>query len=246
MMSVNRIKNRISRTFSKNFNQFVLKHFGLLAAPLKDQINIKNAIEHFVNVHEVSTIFDIGSFDGCWTRDIGKRFFPNAEFYLFEANQRHFPYEPSLAKRSFNILLSDSRSERDFFSIGGTGDSMYQENSKWYESVKPEKVSTETVDNLILFSELPTPDFVKIDVQGAELDVINGMKGHLPRVRYLLIETNLHNYNSGAPSACAIITRLGEFSFVPRTFTELHTIDGILSQVDILFENINLGRDEYL
>ena len=75
MMFVNRIKNYTSRTFSKCFNQFVLKHFGLVAAPLNYQINIENAIQHFVNVHEVSTIFDIGSFDGCWTRDIGKRFF---------------------------------------------------------------------------------------------------------------------------------------------------------------------------
>jgi FkbM family methyltransferase len=238
-MNLTGFKNLISRSFAYRLNEFLAKR-GLIAIPLNQRINISNVIESFVEIGSVKVVYDVGSYDGSWAKSIAKTHFPNAKLYLFEANNRHFPYESGLADGSFNFLLSNDVSPKDYFAIGGTGDSIYRENTQYYHSVEPRKMISETMDNLVSKYNLPLPDFVKIDVQGSELDVLKGMAKILSGVRYLIIETNLQNYNSGAPSASSVIDFLKDEGFIAKAISEVHKVDEAISQIDFLFVNTRL------
>lgn len=234
-------KNVFSRQLSYTLSR-ISQNFGLITVPIDQGMNLESTIRFHVKTELVQTVFDIGSHNGSWTKDVAKKYFPNSRVFLFEANSAHFPYTSDLADASFNVLLSDEEGVRTFYSIAGTGDSMYKENSSFYQNVKPREMPTSTIDNLILQNNLPVPSFVKIDVQGAELDVIRGMKNIIFQVRYLLVELNLLDYNLGAPSACEVIAYLKELNFVPRAIPEIHIIEGVLSQVDVFFENVAIGK----
>lgn len=238
---VRNTKNVFSRQVSYTLSR-ILQKTGLIAVPIDQGLNLESTIKSYVKTELVQTVFDIGSFDGSWTINIGKKYFPNSRFFLFEANSAHFPYTSDLVDDSFNVLLSNEVGIRTFYSINGTGDSIYKEKSRFYQNVKPQEIPTNTIDNLILQNNLPVPSFVKIDVQGAELDVIRGMKNIIFQVRYLLVELNLLDYNLGAPSACEVIAHLEELNFVPRAIPEIHVIEGILSQIDVFFENVAIGK----
>ena len=109
----------------------MLQKTGLIAIPLDQGINLESTIKYYVKPELVQTIFDIGAHNGSWAKNIGK-YFPNARIYLFEANSAHFPHNPDIADGSFNVLLSNEIGVKGFYSIGGTGDSIYQENSSFY------------------------------------------------------------------------------------------------------------------
>ena len=235
------LRNLLSRWLSSFLNR-ILEKTGSIATPLDQGINLDSTIKFHVKPELVQTVFDIGSHNGSWTKNIAKKYFPNSKFFLFEANSVHFPYTSDLADASFNVLLSNEVGVRTFYSIAGTGDSIYKENSRFYQNVEPKEIPTNTIDNLILQNNLPVPSFVKIDVQGAELDVIRGMKNIIFQVRYLLVELNLLDYNLGAPSACEVIAYLKELNFVPRAIPEIHIIEGVLSQIDVFFENIGTSN----
>lgn len=237
--TLQKIKGSVSRLLSR-FLSPILKKTGLIALPISYGAELHSALEYFVDSRLVKVVYDVGSYNGTWAREVARKHFPRAEIYLFEANGIHFPYPSGLANGTFNILLSDKEGQRPFFSIGGTGDSIYRENSRFYEQVVPSEKKTQTLAGVITQKGLPKPDFLKIDVQGSELDILRGMNGILLHVRFILVELNLLDYNLGAPSASDVISFLSVMGFTPKSIPEMHHIDGILSQIDILFENKSL------
>lgn len=46
----------------------------------------------------------------------------------------------------------------------------------------------------------------------------------------------------GAPSASDVISHLKALNFFPRAIPEVHVIEGILSQIDVFFENVGIGN----
>ncbi len=68
-----------------------------------------------------------------------------------------------------------------------------------------ETVRTVALDDLVASGEAPPPDVVKIDVEGAELDVLAGMRGLLAGCRPVVI-CEMHGKN---PEFCAQMERAG-------------------------------------
>jgi hypothetical protein len=83
-------------------------------------------------------------------------------------------------------------------------------------------------------------DFVKIDTQGAELDVLIGGEAVLRQADYILVEVSLVEFNVGAPPAEAVFAMLTRMGFRQATVTEFHRLQGVndggLLQMDFLFE----------
>lgn len=52
------------------------------------------------------------------------------------------------------------------------------------------EVALVSIADLAAQKKLPPPDFLKIDVEGAELEVLEGMGEQAPRIRRLLVETH--------------------------------------------------------
>jgi hypothetical protein len=94
----------------------------------------------------------------------------------------------------------------------------------------------QTLDQLL--SELKTTGdyFLKLDVQGAELDVLTGATEALRNSSVVLVEASLLNYNAGAPLIAEVMHYFAEHDFVLFDICELRRMKmGVLVQVDLLF-----------
>ena len=89
-----------------------------------------------------------------------------------------------------------------------------------------------TVDDLL---SKRTYDLVKIDVQGAELDVLKGAKRTVQQAEVLQLELSTTEYNSGAPLAMEVMQAVHQLGFRFYEVVELHHSNGVLIQIDILF-----------
>ena len=94
---------------------------------------------------------------------------------------------------------------------------------------------TSSLDELVKKEKIPSPDFVKIDTQGSELDILKGSKESISQCSLIYLECPIVEYNLNAPSLKEYIDHLNSINFVPYDICEIHKIDNILIQIDILF-----------
>ena len=174
------------------------------------------------------TILDIGAYKGTWTRDT-RRYFPNAHYTLIEPNL-HNEIEH---ENTYHVILSSNESEVEWFSNGTTGDSIFQEQTIHYKDIQPVIRKTTTLDSL--FPNISF-DFIKIDCQGAELEILKGGKHLIESTEVLLLECPFAGcYNKNSPTFLEYISYLDSIGFLPLNITEQHYANNILIQIDILF-----------
>jgi len=192
-------------------------------------------IEKLLSKLEVSVVYDIGAHKGDWCREFqevcGERF----EMFLFEPNPTLLKHLSSLRHKVFNVALSDTVREVSFFMSSRSGDSYYLEDTGRYRGASPTKVMTETIDNIVSENKISIPDFIKIDTQGSEIDILRGAKNSLGSCKLLLIEIPLVPYNIGAPVTADYFSYLEQLDFLPIEIGEIHRGYGLQLQVDILF-----------
>lgn len=85
--------------------------------------------------------------------------------------------------------------------------------------------------------DLGRSDFIKIDVQGYELEVLKGSEQTLALAELVLIELSFIEVNAGAPLLDEALTFMRRAGFVAYDVLEIHRrpLDGAMNQIDILF-----------
>lgn len=185
----------------------------------------------------ISNILDIGAAHGHFSHFF-QRIFPYVEVTAIECNTRDRHY---LDRTPWNVKYACLGSElctKTFFvnpadQIGG-GSSFYRENTGHFEDPIEEKKDIVTLDSL----KLGQHDFIKIDVQGAELDVLKGGIETIKQARFLLLELSFVDYNHDSPLIDDILayTRTLGFRMID-TFGPQdggHVWNGQKVQVDVL------------
>jgi FkbM family methyltransferase len=188
---------------------------------------------------EPKRILDIGAHRGDFTR-LCRNQFPSAYFYLIEAEQFH---EYMLKNENYKIaFLSDVSEEKVFykskFMEGNTGDSFYRENTHYYrdDAVIQETVQTTTLDEI--FTNGETFDFIKIDTQGSELDILRGGTNTIRNATAFLLEVSVFEYNLGGPKKEDVVKFMSDLGFTKQVVISeiFHPfINQQLIQQDILF-----------
>jgi hypothetical protein len=90
-----------------------------------------------------------------------------------------------------------------------------------------------------------TFDFIKIDCQGTELDILKGGKALVDRATVLLLECPFAGqYNEGCPSFCEYIQYMDSNGFAPFDISEIHMIGNVMGQIDILFVRKGVYTDQ--
>ena len=84
---------------------------------------------------------------------------------------------------------------------------------------------------------LKLPNFIKIDTQGSEIDILKGSKNTLKNCNLIYLETPIIEYNLNSPNLNECVNYLKSISFVPLDICEVHYMDKVLIQVDILYIN---------
>jgi FkbM family methyltransferase len=187
-----------------------------------------------------AVIYDIGAYRGGWAR-IAAEVFPGAQFVLFEANADHTDELARSGHRHIITALGRDDGVRPFHlprSGDVTGASLYVEKTAHYgaANLQVREVAIARLDTVVKRDKLPPPDLIKIDVQGAELDVLAGAPDTLRRASVLIVEVSLVDYNTGAPLIADVMAAIDREGFKCVDLCEVHrTPADFVLQLDLLF-----------
>ena len=155
-------------------------------------------------------VLDIGAAEGDWSDHV-KKFNPDAKFTLIEPNKLHNERLRSLGK-VHNVYLSDKVTEKDFYvsqdPFQQTGNGFYKEKSN--VPFNKTTVKTELLETIVGDEEF---DLIKLDVQGAEVEVIKGGMLTFQKAKWLQVEVPVFEYNIGSPSIYNLLGNLKAILF---------------------------------
>ena len=195
-----------------------------------------------INYSKPKRFLDIGAHTGDFSKAI-TQLAPECQIVMVEANPNFEQYLQKLSHGYEMIALSNKQGKAELFvekvNVLGTGASLYKENTDWYAEGKFEKVEveTDTLDNRKYFAD-EIIDLVKLDVQGAELDILSSGRSTIMRSKYVLIEVSTVEYNLKAPLMDEIVTVMRSFGFYIEDILDyLKPTKNQITQMDLLFKN---------
>lgn len=208
-------------------------------------MSLKNFLVNLSKTNiDLSVIYDIGACIGTWSEDISS-ILPNSKFICFEANNNYIPHIKNKGFQCYEVALSNpGRKSIDFFNGNNTGDSYYKETTEWYKNQDSITINCKTLDNMVEQHNLPYPNFIKIDTQGSELDILSGAS-FLNRVDLVYTECPIICYNKGAPTIQEYIDFFKRRNFIPIDIFQIHRAEETLLQIDIMFMQKS-AKEKYL
>ncbi len=191
-------------------------------------------------------ILDVGAHEGHFSRG-AREIFRGAHILMIEALHEKDQLLTNVSNEIGNAehlitLLGDRDSEHiPFFVVDTqvrpdlikTGSSKFKENANFPMEARPLK--QRRLENVLVGYSFPF-QLLKLDVQGAELEVLKGLGYHLSTVEIILIEMSLVNYNEGAPLLDVVLAELAEIGFILYDIVGEHRYTtGQLLQIDGIF-----------
>lgn len=189
-----------------------------------------------------TSVLDVGAAYGTFTQTCAK-FFPNAHYLLVEPLQEYQPFLKAVTDDVLNVMYASvavGKQEGDVpFHVhkDWVGSSVYRETEGKHVDGKDRTVPLKTLDTLCHEYGLSGPYFIKVDVQGAELEVMAGAQQVLSQTEVVILETSLFQFFVGGPQFYDIVSIMKTCRFVAYDVFGLQyrLLDGALSQVDLLF-----------
>lgn len=201
------------------------------------------------------TIVDGGAWHGDWNRMI-KGIFPGSRVLSIEANAECAPYLNALEYEIALLGDKDGKSVPYYATNCGadTGNSIFLEQTVYFSEnfLSVRELPMTTLDTLCQSRGIHAVDFLKLDVQGAELIVLDGARDLLKTAEFVLLEVSILQYNAGAPLMADVTQYMDEAGFQMFDILETHFYSQYLNQIDILFVKKgsryipNLSRDASL
>lgn len=190
------------------------------------------------------TVIDVGAASGNWSAEC-HGVFPGARYLLVEPLEEFAgllrgrvrslgplgsgAFIPAVAsgedgERAFNV-------HEDLF-----GSSLLREAESGVDGVE-RTVRSVTVDTLVREAGAPGPYLLKVDVQGAELDVLAGATVTLESAALVVLEVSFFNFHAGGPQFHDVVSHMKQAGFVVYDLFGLayRPLDGALAQADVVF-----------
>lgn len=180
-------------------------------------------------------VIDGGAYEGNWTQDL-LEVFPNTRVLMLEAQAAKLPHLKKIIEQNYNVqfhqgVLSAQEGKRVIFKEN--------ETASHVEGVVEGGeggVSSETLDGIIIRRGLGFPDFIKLDVQGYELEVLKGAAESMVHAEFCLLEVSLLNIGN-EPLVIEVINYMDQRGFQSYDICQLmrRPYDQALYQIDLLF-----------
>lgn len=203
----------------------------------------RNFTEFFAHLSHIDyrfkTVIDVGVGNGTETLYRGTA---GAKYFLIEAVPDTKGVVKAISQRLnatlFNVAAGKQSGTVEFYQHADVTGSSLLKQLESNERLNGELISVpmEPLDALIP-NDIAQPALLKIDTQGAELDVLEGAKNSLANIDMIILEVSFHQFREGAPEVSDVVCYMREIGFVPYEILEGHyrSLDNALAQVDIVF-----------
>lgn len=206
---------------------------------IKDDLGVPSLRWSLKNLKQMGynpqVVYDIGAYEGLWAQDF-LSVFPETTIILFEGQEKKRPILERLAKDNHNIhyeiaLLGAIEKPVHF---------VEQETGSCIDLSAQDKQPNKTLqclDNIINENNYPLPDFLKLDVQGFELEVLKGGRSALANAMFCLLEVSLLDLGGNGPLMLDVMNYMDDHSFQPYDISQFmrRPFDKALHQIDLLF-----------
>lgn len=182
----------------------------------------RNFLSQLSNTVKPKIIYDIGACVLHWTR-VAKNVWPDSEIIAFEAmDEPSVIYEEMHMKYHCGPLGDIDGKQIEFFENleHPGGNSYYRENidvnpeaHDYFPDSSAKTKILSRLDTIVRKKNFPRPNLIKMDVQGAELDILKGCGDLLDTCDHLILELPNVEYNTGAPEKEKVIEWLQEKGF---------------------------------
>lgn len=183
---------------------FVKSHLLTLSQQDQTPSAHKAYLIHLYNSgFQPKVIYDIGACVLHWTK-FAKTLWPNASYVIFDAfDKAEFLYTDY--QYHLGVLGNEDFKEVKFYQndLLPTGNSYYREigceNGRYFPIDDFKWRTMRTLDSIVQSRNFPLPDLIKIDVQGAERDIVQGGARTIKHAKHLIVEMQHSDYNQDAP-----------------------------------------------
>lgn len=192
-----------------------------------------------------SAVLDIGAYEGYWTLDL-LEVFPTAKVLMVEAQKNKSPFLEKIKIQYPNTdyaisLLSSRDGDQKYFLEDETASHI----SAFPVTDNPGVIlKTQTVDSLLKEKYFALPDFIKLDVQGHEMEVLKGAKAAMVHAEVCLLEISLFDFGDGTPLLLEMLNFMDANDFTAYDISQFmrRPLDKLLFQIDMFF----VKKDSFL
>lgn len=187
-----------------------------------------------------AVVLDIGSAKGYWSLRAATRW-KTAQFHMIDPLVESEPSLKEICQKHdrFHYLLMAVGNRTGTVTMNVTPD-FDGSSALDYPGADPARqrqIPLDTIDNLMAAGKLPPPQLVKIDVQGFEMQVLQGGQKLFESAEVFIIETNLYRFMPECPLLHEIVAYMAERGY--RIFDFAGTLrrpyQNDLAQVDVVF-----------
>ncbi len=231
------------RHYLKRLINSTLEPFGLEIChkTTSSRSSLRGALEHAKNIgFYPNAVIDVGAATGTW--DLYETF-PKSRQILIEPLEEFEPYLSKVTEKfpnaEYMVAAVTQKTGNVTINVHPdlVGSSLYLEEEDSDVNGEPRIVHSITLDKMCVEKELDGPFLIKVDVQGAELDVLMGATKTLSNTEYVILEISFFRFFTGGPQVFDVIRFMKEWGFVPYDIFDYQyrLLDGALSQVDMAF-----------
>lgn len=153
---------------------------------------------------KLENVFDVGANVGDYSLNI-QGLFPSAKIFAFEPVAETYSILQKKCKKTkiktYNLGLGEKNGESKIFYDGGGGclktASIFGEVEKKLKKsvIHSEKIKMVTIDSFVNKNKIEKIDFLKIDVEGNELSVLNGARKMISDKKISIIQFEFNEMN---------------------------------------------------
>jgi FkbM family methyltransferase len=187
---------------------------------------------------DFGTVIDVGVAFG--TPPIYEAF-PRARYFLIEPVAECRPVLEKLKQRlnaEYFLVAAGAENGEVTFNVHDdvSGSSLFSQVEGKQLDGEARRIPMRRLDSL-LPETLERPVFLKIDTQGAELEVLKGLGKRIVEIDLLVLETTMMPLRQGIPQFADVVRFCDDAGFAVYDVLEGHmrALDGALAQIDLAF-----------
>ena len=217
---------------------------GSLVEKLRMRLGVPSQKWSLINLKKSgfnpTKIVDIGAYEGKWTEEVSE-VFPKAQFLMIEAQSEKEPLIKNVAlkdssRRDYRIeLLSSDDNKMLLFNQYESASSVLVEHHD--TGAKKKTITSKSLDTVLNDSNFQTPDFIKLDTQGYELEILKGGNSALTFAKVVLMEVSFIDIYKNGPLVLDVLNFMDKHNFQTYDICSIlrRPLDKALFQSDLLF-----------